>query len=93
MQISWNSTSRRYEGTLITQGTASEFAGFRIGELVWTATPTGQPRELREEQERRAGANGISSYATWYDGTIALEGDSPDEFVSMPYNIKFRRIK
>ncbi len=83
MVVNWNPSTRQYEGVLSAQGAGSQHAGFRIGELVWTAIPTANPNLLNERQEARdAGIFGPTGGVRWLTGTVDLRRSSRDELVT-----------
>ena len=72
MNITWNQALNQYDGTLTKNGVLSERVGFSVGELVWTATPTSNVDQLKEEQKYRRGSNGISTGFEWKNGIVYL---------------------
>jgi len=88
MRISWDSATKQFRGVLTVQGAGSEASGFQVGELVWTAQPTGQ-RALAERQEWRS-----SSFSSeWRTGRIDLGQSSGDRWVSSAAACAFVRVR
>jgi hypothetical protein len=80
MQVTWNSRENRYEGVLTKQGQLSQYVGFSINELVWTATMVDKDK-MTVQQEYRAGSNGVSTRSQWVSGVINLkQNPAPSEY-------------
>jgi hypothetical protein len=91
MVVNWNPSTGQYEGVLSAQGAGSQHAGFKVGELVWTATPTANPNLLNERQEARdAGLFGPTGGVRWLTGTVDLRRSTKDEFVTS--FARFKRV-
>ncbi len=80
--VHWNPATEQFEGILMRQGKISHWVGFVVGEVVWKARLTGDPRRLRETQLFRVGANGVSQSLEWREGELNLDRSSPDELVT-----------
>ena len=65
-------TLNQYEGKLKKQGVISQLVGFSIDELVWTASPTTNTQQLKEQQKWRYGSNGVSIGFYWREGVVYL---------------------
>src|SRR5665811_1186736 len=72
MEVTYNQTLNQYEGKLKKQGVISQFVGFSIDELIWTASPTTNPEQLKEQQKWRTGSNGVSIGFYWQEGVVYL---------------------
>lgn len=79
--VRWNPTTEQYEGVLMRHGEVSYWVGFVLGEVVWKARPTSDPRRLRESQLMRTGSKGVSVSLQWLEGEINLDRSTPDELV------------
>ena len=88
MRVDWDSPNKQFRGHLSKQGQASENVGFRLGELVWIAEPSGEHTFI-ERQELRRGANGIPS-GEWRNGNFDVERSSLDHLVSSQ---EFMRVR
>ena len=82
MRVAWDTPNKQFRGYLTKQGQMSENVGFQLGELVWTAVPSGE-RMFTEQQKWRYGANRIPSDYQWRNGTFDVERSSPDHLVSL----------
>ena len=91
MLVHWNPTTDQFEGVLAKQGEGSSNVGFTVGELIWKARPTGDPKRLHESQMLRHGFLGISTDFKWLEGEINLDRSSADNLVTS--FAKFRRVK
>jgi hypothetical protein len=89
MRVDWDSPNKQFRGYLSKQGQTSENVGFRLGELVWIAQPSGEHTFI-ERQEWRRGANGIPSGYEWHNGNFAVERSSLDHLVSSQ---EFMRVR
>jgi len=89
MRVDWDSSNKQFRGYLSKQGQTSENVGFRLGELVWTAEPSGE-HIFNERQELRRGANGIPSGYEWRNGNFDVERSSLDHLVSSQ---EFMRVR
>lgn len=79
--VRWNPSTEQYEGILMRHGEVSYWVGFVLGEVVWKAKLTGDPRRLQESQLMRTGAKGVSTSLQWLDGEVNLDRSTPDELV------------
>ena len=79
--IRWNPSTEQYEGVLMRHGEVSYWVGFVLGEVVWKAKLTSDPKRLRESQLMRTGSKGVSVSLQWLDGEINLDRSTPDELV------------
>jgi hypothetical protein len=91
MAVSWNAANRRFEGILTANGRVSGRVGFTVGELVWIATPTGNPDVITEQQMYRRGGFGFSAGYEWLQGTINLNNSSRNDLVTN--YARFRRLQ
>lgn len=85
MQVTWNSAANRYEGILTKQGQASQYVGFSIGELVWTATVSYDSNNnvsIQASQKYRWGSNGVSSGFQWFNHIVNLNASTADILVT-----------
>jgi hypothetical protein len=89
MRVDWDSPNKQFRGYLSKQGQTSENVGFRLGELVWIAQPSGEHTFI-ERQEWRNGANGTSSSYQWRNGNFSVERSSQDHLVSSQ---EFMRVR
>lgn len=88
VQVYWNPKAEQYEAIMMRHGKISQWVGFVLGEVVWKAKPTGDPKRLHENQLTRVGSNGVSLSQQWLEGELNLERSSPDELVT-----SFGRLK
>lgn len=79
--VRWNPSTEQYEGVLMRHGEVSYWVGFVLGEVVWKARLTSDPRRLRESQLMRTGSRGVSVNLQWLDGEMNLDRSTPDELV------------
>ena len=79
MKVTWNSQANRYEGTLTKQGQASQYVGFSIGELAWTATIIDE-HSMNVQQKYRWGSNGVSNKFQWVSGVVDLDQSTANSF-------------
>ena len=84
MHVAWNAASNKFEGHLTKQGDASAAVGFQMGELVWTAEPTGDNTLVEHQAYRSA----LGAYY-WGNGNVDLKRSSADSLIS---EIQFRRV-
>jgi hypothetical protein len=89
MRVDWDSTNKQFRGYLTKQGQVSENVGFRLGELVWTAEPSGEHMFI-ERQELRSGANRTSSDYVWRNGNFDVERSSHDSLISSQEFVRVR---
>lgn len=82
VQVYWNPKAAQYEGILMRHGKISQWVGFAIGEVVWRAKPTADPKRLEETQLTRVGSNGVSISQQWLEGEMNLDRSQPDELVT-----------
>lgn len=80
--VHWNPKTDQYEAVLMRHGKISQWVGFVLGEVVWKARPTSDPRRMRESQLTRVGSNGVSLSLQWLDGEFNLDRSSQDELVT-----------
>ena len=95
MQVSWNDQANRYEGILTRQGQLSQYVGFAINELVWTAMPSPNLHEITSlsgQQKWRWGSNGTSTKFEWRSNTIDINKSTFDSLVYTS-GLAFRRIQ
>jgi len=89
MRVDWDSPNKQFRGYLTKQGQTSENVGFRLGELVWIAEPSGE-HIFNERQEWRWGANGVPSRYEWRNGNFDVERSTLDHLVSSQ---QFMRVR
>jgi hypothetical protein len=82
MSVAWNPVAGRYEGRLVAQGHASQNVGFPLGELCWTATPSGNPTTLNIFEEFRSGRVGLTSNVTWRQGLLYLDRSTTGQLLT-----------
>ncbi|MDD5175096.1 MAG: caspase family protein [Sterolibacterium sp.] len=82
VQVYWNPKAAQYEAILMHHGKISQWVGFVMGEVVWKAKPTSDPKRLQESQLTRVGSNGVSISQQWLEGELHLDRSSPDELVT-----------
>lgn len=82
VQVYWNPRTEQYEAIMMRHGKISQWVGFVLGEVVWKAKPTGDPKRLHENQLTRVGSNGLSISQQWLEGELNLDRSSPDELVT-----------
>jgi hypothetical protein len=90
IRVSWNPAAGRYEGRLVVQGYASRDVGFPLGELCWTATPTGNPATLGVLEEQRSGRGGRTTAMSWQHGVLYLDRSTPAQLLTS--SAVFRRV-
>jgi hypothetical protein len=76
MEVTYNQNLNQYEGKLKKQGVGSQSVGFSADELVWTATPTTNTEQLKEQQKWRTGGNGVSTGFFWREGVVYLNNST-----------------
>jgi hypothetical protein len=91
IMVHWNPVTEQFEGMLSKHDKGSHIVGFSLGELVWKARLTGDPKVLRESQMFRTGNRGVSTGFRWMEGELNLSRSSPDELVSS--FAKLRRVR
>jgi hypothetical protein len=74
MVVEWDEENQVFTGRLTTLGAWSEWVGFSLGELVWTAAPGNMPNTWIQNQKRRSGDNGQSSASFWRQAAFTLDG-------------------
>jgi uncharacterized caspase-like protein len=89
--VHWNPTTSQFEGVLSKQDRDTHAVGFTLGELVWKARLTDDPKRLQESQMFRTSLRGVSTGFKWLEGELNLERSSADELVST--FAKLRRVK
>jgi hypothetical protein len=77
-----------YEGILMKLDRINYYVGFDLGEVVWKAKPTDNPRVLKESQMFKAGKNRVVMSTKWMEGEINLDRSTQDELVTA-----FARLK
>lgn len=82
VQVYWNLKMEQYEAILMRHGKISQWVGFVLGEVVWKAKPTSDPKRLHEYQLTRVGSNGASISQQWLEGELNLDRSSTDELVT-----------
>jgi hypothetical protein len=78
MSAAWVAERGRFEGKLTENGDASAAAGFKVGEIVWIATPQADDT-VRESQLFRT-APGAA--AEWEEGTVDVAQSTPERMVT-----------
>src|ERR1017187_8633976 len=89
IHVDWDSAKKQFGGYLTKQGHSSENVGFRLGELVWTAEPSGE-HQFVERQEWRNGANGTPSHYEWLSRNFDVERSSLDHLAGSQ---EFMRVR
>jgi hypothetical protein len=87
MIVSWSPSSNQYEGILAVQGRGSASVGFSLGEVVWKARATSDPKLLVMRQMIRYNAFD----ARWLDGNVNLSRSSAEYLVTSL--VRFKRIE
>jgi hypothetical protein len=78
MSTAWVPERGRFEGKLIENGDASAAAGFKVGEIVWIATPL-EDMTVRESQMFRH-TPGLPG--EWEDGAVDVAQSTPERLVT-----------
>jgi len=89
--VHWNPATSQFEGVLSKQDRGTHAVGFTLGELVWKARLTDDPKRLLESQMFRTSLKGVPTGFKWLEGEINLDRSSADELVTA--FAKLRRIK
>jgi hypothetical protein len=79
MRVSWNQQAQRYDGLLVRNGALSQRLGYQIGELVWTAKLSPNPRLLEILEEWRRGGGPAPPSVSWVRAGVRLEAITATE--------------
>jgi hypothetical protein len=78
MSAAWVAERGRFEGKLTENGDGSAAAGFKVGEIVWIATPQADAT-VRESQMFRAHPG---AKAEWDEGAVDVAQSTPERLVT-----------